>query len=183
MAGSCGGCCAGWGMMRSLCWMAIGGLECRECWQGGRYKKSGCRSRPARKFVPHVRPKWWRPWPRWRPRCKRVIGDWWMLVPKTASAAKMRRFTRGRDTFPAVCAFYANNLTPDARFQSPEFCAHALAHCSAASRPARQSSTAVRGSVPATTCWRGVAGLSGAKLYVGSWSEWSADPNRPIATT
>jgi thiosulfate/3-mercaptopyruvate sulfurtransferase len=26
-----------------------------------------------------------------------------------------------------------------------------------------------------------VAGLSGARLYAGSWSEWSADPKRPIA--
>ncbi len=26
------------------------------------------------------------------------------------------------------------------------------------------------------------AGMPGAKLYVGSWSEWSADPARPVAT-
>jgi thiosulfate/3-mercaptopyruvate sulfurtransferase len=27
-----------------------------------------------------------------------------------------------------------------------------------------------------------VAGLHGAALYPGSWSEWSADPGRPVAT-
>ena len=26
------------------------------------------------------------------------------------------------------------------------------------------------------------AGITGAKLFVPSWSGWSADPNRPIAT-
>lgn len=27
-----------------------------------------------------------------------------------------------------------------------------------------------------------IAGLNGARLYVGSWSEWIADPQRPVAT-
>jgi thiosulfate/3-mercaptopyruvate sulfurtransferase len=26
-----------------------------------------------------------------------------------------------------------------------------------------------------------VAGLPGSRVYVGSWSEWSRDPGRPIA--
>jgi thiosulfate/3-mercaptopyruvate sulfurtransferase len=26
------------------------------------------------------------------------------------------------------------------------------------------------------------AGLPGTKLYVGSWSEWSSDPARPVET-
>jgi thiosulfate/3-mercaptopyruvate sulfurtransferase len=27
-----------------------------------------------------------------------------------------------------------------------------------------------------------IAGLSGSALYAGSWSEWIADPARPVAT-
>jgi thiosulfate/3-mercaptopyruvate sulfurtransferase len=27
-----------------------------------------------------------------------------------------------------------------------------------------------------------VAGLKGSRLYAGSWSEWCADPTRPVAT-
>ncbi len=26
------------------------------------------------------------------------------------------------------------------------------------------------------------AGLPGARLFAGSWSEWCADPSRPVAT-
>ncbi|SDD67061.1 sulfurtransferase [Paraburkholderia lycopersici] len=79
--------------------------------------------------------------------------------------------------------FYQNNLTPDGRFKS----AHAL----------REDFTAVlSGTTPehvvlqcgsgVTACHNAlameIAGLHGAALYPGSWSEWSADPSRPVAT-
>ena len=83
----------------------------------------------------------------------------------------------------AVNRFYFDNLDDDGCFFKP---------------PAelRTEFTAMLGSRPATQvvqqCGSGVtachnllamelAGLSGSKLYPGSWSEWCADPSRPVA--
>jgi thiosulfate/3-mercaptopyruvate sulfurtransferase len=61
----------------------------------------------------------------------------------------------------------------------------------------REQWQALLGSTPATNvvmyCGSGVtachnllamehAGLAGAKIFPGSWSEWSSDPDRPVAT-
>ncbi len=82
----------------------------------------------------------------------------------------------------AVCAFYAANLTTEGRFQSSAFL--------------RDRFTPLLGNVPANQaifyCGSGVsachnllameiAGLPGGRLYVGSWSEWSARADRPVA--
>jgi thiosulfate/3-mercaptopyruvate sulfurtransferase len=75
----------------------------------------------------------------------------------------------------------AGNLGPDGRFLDP------------ADLAARFAALGIRPGVDvATYCGSGVAaaqtvlalevaGLSGA-LYVGSWSSWVADPDRPVAT-
>lgn len=77
--------------------------------------------------------------------------------------------------------FFKTNLTGGGRFKSPD--------------DLRGQLRATVGDVPAEQvvcyCGSGVtachnllamehAGLPGAKLYAGSWSEWSADPDRPV---
>jgi thiosulfate/3-mercaptopyruvate sulfurtransferase len=83
----------------------------------------------------------------------------------------------------ALNRFYKTNLQPDLTFRSPE----AL----------RAEFNALLGATPAPhvahSCGSGItacanifameyAGLPGSKLYAGSWSEWIADPARPVAT-
>lgn len=83
----------------------------------------------------------------------------------------------------AVSAPFAENLAPDGRFLPPE--------------ELRARFKALLGGVPpsAAVCYCGsgvtanhillameYAGLPGARLYAGSWSEWITDPSRPVAT-
>jgi len=78
---------------------------------------------------------------------------------------------------------YADNVGPDGRFKPP-------------AQLREEFSRVFDGTPPADTvhqCGSGVsachnllamevAGLSGGKLYAGSWSEWCSDPARPVAT-
>lgn len=83
----------------------------------------------------------------------------------------------------ALNHYYKNNLNPDGTFRAPE--------------QLRAQFQAVLGEVPventAMYCGSGVsaahnllamevAGLPGARIYPCSWSEWCADPSRPVAT-
>jgi thiosulfate/3-mercaptopyruvate sulfurtransferase len=82
----------------------------------------------------------------------------------------------------AINRFWQQNLTPGGTFKAPD----AL----------RTEYAQLLGERPATAlihqCGSGVtachnlfamelAGLTGSRLYPGSWSEWVADPNRPVA--
>jgi len=83
----------------------------------------------------------------------------------------------------AVNRFFQQNLTPEKTFKSPD--------------DLRAEWTPILGGTDASNavlyCGSGVtachnllalehAGLSGARLFAGSWSEWCADPRRPVAT-
>jgi thiosulfate/3-mercaptopyruvate sulfurtransferase len=77
--------------------------------------------------------------------------------------------------------FFKDNLQPDGRFKP----ADQLRAEFSALIDAPQAAIMQCGS-GATACHNllamEVAGLSGAALYAGSWSEWCADPARPVAT-
>jgi thiosulfate/3-mercaptopyruvate sulfurtransferase len=77
--------------------------------------------------------------------------------------------------------FFKDNLQPDGRFKTPEQLKAELGGVVADPRNAiMQCGSGV------TACHNllalEVAGMPGAALYPGSWSEWSADAARPVAT-
>lgn len=83
----------------------------------------------------------------------------------------------------AVNRFFRDNLAPDGLFKQPsvlreEFGAFLKGH--SPDRVVHQCGSGV------TACHNVLAmeaaGLSGSRLYAGSWSEWCADPARPVAT-
>ena len=83
----------------------------------------------------------------------------------------------------AINRFFKDNLTADGRFKP----AHTLRDEFAAVIGQRQPEQVIlQCGSGVTACHNAlameVAGLHGAALYAGSWSEWCADPVRPVAT-
>ncbi|MCK9381164.1 MAG: sulfurtransferase [Sulfuritalea sp.] len=117
------------------------------------------------------------------------LGTEWMLILDARSPQRFRGENETLDPVGghipgAVNRFYADNLDDAECFFKP------------AEELRREFEKLLDGRPPAQVvqqCGSGVtachnllamelAGLSGSKLYPGSWSEWCADPSRPVAT-
>ncbi|MFJ4288915.1 sulfurtransferase [Cupriavidus sp. NPDC089707] len=83
----------------------------------------------------------------------------------------------------AVNRFFKDNLDAEGRFKSPETLRAEFAAVMGQRAPAQAVMQCGSG---VTACHNllalEAAGLGGAALYPGSWSEWCADPARPVAT-
>ena len=176
-AGS-GGCCAGWGTTPSRCSTA----GSRNGWRKAGRRGSGAEQRAAarvRRLAAHGDGD--------RRDAGRVASRHvrWQLVDARAPE-RYRGETEPIDktpaTFPAprIISFNGTSTTTG-RSARPRSCASGW----------RESIGDVAADRVVCYCGSGVtachnllalehAGLTGAKLYAGSWSEWSADPSRPV---
>jgi len=82
----------------------------------------------------------------------------------------------------AVNRLWKNNLRADGRFKSPATLKYEFTQL-IGERPPRAVIHQCGSGV--TACHNllamEIAGLSGSRLYPGSWSEWCSDPLRPVA--
>jgi thiosulfate/3-mercaptopyruvate sulfurtransferase len=141
-------------------------------------------ARPARTFIPHVRPE--------------LVADAAEVAAAAADptrrvldARAAERFRGEAETIDPVAghipgarsAPYADSLRPDGRFRpAAEIRAHfaALLDGVEAGRAIVYCGSGVTAAHHVLAMRH--AGLGEARLYAGSWSEWITDPRRPVAT-
>jgi thiosulfate/3-mercaptopyruvate sulfurtransferase len=83
----------------------------------------------------------------------------------------------------ALNRFFRDNLSPDGRFKPAAVLREEFGRVLGATPPERVVHQCGSGvSACHNLLAMEVAGLSGSKLYPGSWSEWIADRSRPVAT-
>jgi thiosulfate/3-mercaptopyruvate sulfurtransferase len=147
----------------------------------GRPTKSGVESRTPTTFVSHPRPA--------------LIADLETVIANTdallVDARSPERFAGKGETLDrvgghipgAVNRFYKQNVGADGTFRDAASLRAEFQEVFAGRPPDRTIMYCGSG---VTACHNLLAleraGLSGARLYPGSWSEWSADTTRPIET-
>lgn len=82
----------------------------------------------------------------------------------------------------AVNRFFRENLQADGRFKPADVLRSEWLECLAGASPDQVVHHCGSGiSACHNILAMEIAGLSGSRLYAGSWSEWCADPRRPVA--
>lgn len=77
---------------------------------------------------------------------------------------------------------FKENLSADGRFKSPHELKQAFVDVLGTARPEQVVHQCGSGvSACSNLLAMEIAGLAGSRLYPGSWSEWVADPSRPVA--
>jgi thiosulfate/3-mercaptopyruvate sulfurtransferase len=116
---------------------------------------------------------------------ERHIGDASVLLVDARAPERFEGRTEPIDRMPghipgAVNHFFKTNLAEDGTMLAPDRLRHAFDDVLRGHKP---SETVMYCGSGVTACHNVLAmehaGLPGARLYVGSWSEWSADPSRP----
>jgi thiosulfate/3-mercaptopyruvate sulfurtransferase len=153
-------------------------------WQAeDRPVRHGIEARPPRTFMPQVRPE-----------MIADVGEVNIRRQDTAyrvidSRAENRYRGEGETLDPvaghipgAVCLPFAANVGPDGRFRSPDELRARFEPLLAARSPEQAIFYCGSGVTAAHNLLAmEYAGLPGARLYPGSWSEWITDADRPVA--
>jgi thiosulfate/3-mercaptopyruvate sulfurtransferase len=149
----------------------------------GRDTRSGVEHRPSALFTPHIHPD-------------RLVTLADMLAGTATSALLVdarapERFEGRQEPLDhaaghipgAINHFFKDNLTPEGRMRSTDELRTAFDALLGNRRPDEVVMYCGSG---VTACHNLLAmehaGRPGAKLFAGSWSEWSSDPSRPVET-
>ena len=116
------------------------------------------------------------------------LGDGTMLLLDARAPDRFRGMNETIDPVGgripgALNRYYRDNLDASGRFKAPEVLKAEFDALLGSASPGGVVSYCGSGvSACHNLLAMELAGLRGARLYPGSWSEWSADPSRPIAT-
>ncbi len=149
----------------------------------GRPVRAGCEHAPAAPFTGRPREEWWLD-------VNAVASQLGSPTRILVDARAESRYRGDEETLDRVAGHipgaknysFQRNLVDDKTFKPP----HELRRQWEALVGPRARDVVMYCGSGVTACHNLLAlehaGLSGARLFPGSWSEWSADPSRPVAT-